>query len=139
MLGHCLVHNVPFEKIDAAQLPQRMAKLTGHTDTVSSLDVCDERKQLFSGSTDGTIKVWSWENGNFACVPPRPTPGPGWLEPCWLVHALDVRPAPRRPRARRRCVNTVQAGGPVECILVFAPFLFAGTAATSSPGAAQRK
>ena len=30
------------------------------------------------------------------------------------------------------CVNTVQAGGPVECILVFAPWLFAGTAATKA-------
>jgi hypothetical protein len=47
------------------QPPQRMGKLTGHTDTVTSLDVCDERKQLFSASTDGSIKVWSWENGNF--------------------------------------------------------------------------
>jgi len=81
------------------QPPQRMGKLTGHTDTVTSLDVCDERKQLFSASTDGSIKVWSWENGNFTCV------------------------------------NTVQAGGPVECVLVFAPFLFAGTAAVTANGA----
>ena len=53
---------------NATQLPQKMAKLTGHTDTVSSLDVCDERKQLFSGSNDGTVKVWSWDNGNFQCA-----------------------------------------------------------------------
>jgi len=78
------------------QLPQKMARLTGHADTVSSLDVSDERKQLFSGSTDGTVKVWSWDNGNF------------------------------------QCVNTVQAGGPVECVLVFAPWLFAGTAAVNN-------
>ena len=32
----------------------------------------------------------------------------------------------------RSCVNTVQAGGPVECILVFSPWLFAGTAGTTS-------
>lgn len=73
-----------------------MARLQGHTDTVSSLDVCHERNQLYSGSTDGTVKVWSWEGGNF------------------------------------NCVNTVQAGGPVECCLVFAPWLFAGTAQTGT-------
>lgn len=36
------------------------------------------------------------------------------------------------PMLVRSCVNTVQAGGPVECVLVFAPWLFAGTAATGN-------
>ena len=80
-------------KPSAAQLPNRHKVLQGHADTVSSIDVCDERMQFFSGSTDGTVRVWSWEGGDF------------------------------------NCVNTVQAGAPVECVLVFAPWLFAGTAA----------
>ena len=40
-------------------------KLTGHTGTVTSIDVSMDKSQFYSGSTDGTVKVWSWEGGNF--------------------------------------------------------------------------
>lgn len=71
-------------------------KLTGHTGTVTSIDVSMDKSQFYSGSTDGTVKVWSWEGGNF-----------------------DNK-------------VTVNAGGPVECVLVFYPWLFAGTTGTTS-------
>mmetsp|Transcript_30490 Transcript_30490/g.83568 ORF Transcript_30490/g.83568 Transcript_30490/m.83568 type:complete len:376 (-) Transcript_30490:391-1518(-) len=77
-----------------AELLKKQASLTGHTDTVSCLAVAEQRKQFFSGSQDGTVKVWSWESGF-------------------------------------QCAHTVNAGAPVECILSFDAWLFAGTAAVS--------
>ena len=79
-----------------AKLPTLVSKLSGHTATVTSLEVDMDRSQFFSGSTDGTVKVWSWEGGNF-------------------VEKV-----------------TVNAGGPVECVLVFHPWLFAGTTGTNT-------
>lgn len=85
--------------------PQQMAKLTGHNGTVSSLDVCDERKQLFSGSIDGTVKVWSWENGNFKCAPPDAT----------HVHAAArgatgaVHATPHTPRCQHEARTWIRA------------------------------
>ena len=102
-------------------LPKMVKKLSGHTGTVTSIDVSMDKSQFFSGSTDGSVKVWSWEGGNFECV-------------------LDstVSPLPfatvcnsRWPGLGRNKV-TVNAGGPVECVLVFYPWLFAGTTGTNS-------
>ncbi|KAG8470033.1 hypothetical protein KFE25_006488 [Diacronema lutheri] len=42
-----------------------MATLTGHRKTVSSLACSLKRQQLFSGSADGTIRIWGWPEGNF--------------------------------------------------------------------------
>ena len=50
------------------QLPKMVKKLNGHTGTVTSIDVSMDKSQFFSGSTDGSVKVWSWEGGNFECV-----------------------------------------------------------------------
>ena len=54
-------------KGQSANLPQKMAVLDqgaqGHQQTVTSIVVCEARKQFFSGSTDTTVKVWGWENG----------------------------------------------------------------------------
>ena len=50
-------------------MPMLRKKLTGHTDTVSSLDVCMERRQFYSGSNDGSVRVWQWsETGEFRCA-----------------------------------------------------------------------
>uniref|UniRef100_A0A7S3T905 Uncharacterized protein n=1 Tax=Emiliania huxleyi TaxID=2903 RepID=A0A7S3T905_EMIHU len=76
----------------ASTLPTQQAKLTGHTNTVSCMDVAEGRKQLFTGSSDGMVKLWSWEQSF-------------------------------------ECVHTVEAGAPVEAILVFDEWLFAGTQA----------
>mmetsp|Transcript_5368 Transcript_5368/g.16423 ORF Transcript_5368/g.16423 Transcript_5368/m.16423 type:complete len:395 (-) Transcript_5368:107-1291(-) len=73
-------------------LPTQQAKLMGHTATVSCIEVAEGRKQLFSGGSDGKVRLWSWEQ-NFECV-----------------HVVDV-------------------GAPVEAILVFDDWLFAGTQA----------
>jgi len=73
-------------------LPTQQAKLIGHKATVSCIDVAESRKQLISGSSDGLVRLWSWEQ-NFECV------------------------------------HTVEAGAPVEAILVFDDWLFAGTQA----------
>jgi WD40 repeat protein len=62
---------------------------------VSCLDVAESRKQLFSGSSDGRVRLWSWEQ-NFECV------------------------------------HVVEAGAPVEAILVFDDWLFAGTQAVGA-------
>lgn len=42
-----------------------MATLSGHRKTVSSLACSLKRQQLFSGSADGTIRIWGWPEGNF--------------------------------------------------------------------------
>jgi WD40 repeat protein len=46
----------------SAKLPIKQAVLTGHTDTVTCLAVCEAKKQFYSGSQDGTVKVWGWDN-----------------------------------------------------------------------------
>jgi WD40 repeat protein len=45
-----------------------LAVLKGHTSTVSCLacSLTPKRQQLFSGSADGTIRIWVWPEGNFA-------------------------------------------------------------------------
>ena len=80
----------------SATLPKNLKKLSGHTGTVTSIDVAMEKEQFFSGSADGSVKVWSWANASFENT------------------------------------VTVNAGGPVECVLVFYPWLFAGTTGTTS-------
>jgi WD40 repeat protein len=45
-----------------------LATLTGHTKTVSSLACSLKRQQLFSGSADGSIRIWGWPEGNFGQV-----------------------------------------------------------------------
>ena len=81
---------------DSAQsmLPSKQAVLNGHTDTVNCLAVSEAKSQLFSGSKDGTVRIWSWSNG---------------FE---LAHTLLV-------------------GAPVEALLLFDAWLFAGTAAVN--------
>ena len=78
----------------SSQLPTKQAVLQGHTQTVTCLAVRESAKQLFSGSMDGTVRVWSWEQ-------------------------------------QFQCVHTVNAAGPVETILVFDDWLFAGTSASN--------
>ena len=68
--------------------------LKGHQDTVNCLAVSEAKSQLFSGSKDGTVRIWSWSNG---------------FE---LAHTLMV-------------------GAPVEALLLFDAWLFAGTAAAN--------
>ena len=80
----------------SSSLPRKMTTLQGHQATVSCLWVDHEKSCLYSGANDNTVKIWTWEGGNFS-----------------LKHSVD-------------------AAGPVECILVFHPWLFAGTAATQS-------
>ena len=46
-----------------SQLPSKQATLKGHQDTVNCLAVSEAKSQLFSGSKDGTVKIWSWANG----------------------------------------------------------------------------
>ena len=36
---------------------------SGHQDTVAALAVSHARSQLFSGSGDGTVKIWDWSAG----------------------------------------------------------------------------
>ena len=81
---------------DSAQsmLPSKQAVLNGHQDTVNCLAVSEAKSQLFSGSKDGTVRIWSWSNG---------------FE---LAHTLLV-------------------GAPVEALLLFDAWLFAGTAAVN--------
>jgi len=81
---------------DSAQsmLPSKQAVLSGHQDTVNCLAVSEAKSQLFSGSKDGTVRIWSWANG---------------FE---LAHTLPV-------------------GAPVEALLLFDAWLFAGTAAAN--------
>ena len=81
---------------DSAQsvLPSKQAVLKGHQDTVNCLAVSEAKSQLFSGSKDGTVRIWSWSNG---------------FE---LAHTLMV-------------------GAPVEALLLFDAWLFAGTAAAN--------
>jgi len=75
-------------------LPSKQAVLKGHQDTVNCLAVSEAKSQLFSGSKDGTVRIWSWSNG---------------FE---LAHTLMV-------------------GAPVEALLLFDAWLFAGTAAAN--------
>ena len=70
-----------------------MTTLQGHQATVSCLWVDHEKSCLYSGANDNTVKIWTWEGGNFS-----------------LKH-----------------LSMPQVG-----ILVFHPWLFAGTAATQS-------
>ena len=73
-----------------ANLPTKQATLEGHTDTVTCLVVAEARKQFFSGSTDGSVKVWSWENGfQYAPVYPHPatTSAAPAEAPCTPAHA----------------------------------------------------
>lgn len=48
-------------------LPNKVSTLEGHQDTVAALAVSHARSQLFSGSGDGTVKIWDWSAG-FKCV-----------------------------------------------------------------------
>ena len=77
-----------------SMLPSKQAVLKGHQDTVNCLAVSEAKSQLFSGSKDGTVRIWSWSNG---------------FE---LAHTLPV-------------------GAPVEALLLFDAWLFAGTAAAA--------
>lgn len=45
-----------------------LATLSGHSGTVSSVVCSQERQQLFSGSLDGSIRIWGWPEGNFQQV-----------------------------------------------------------------------
>ena len=45
------------------QLPRMQIHVKGHQDTVNCLAVREAKSQLFSGSNDGTMKIWSWANG----------------------------------------------------------------------------
>uniref|UniRef100_A0A7S4BMP2 Guanine nucleotide-binding protein subunit beta-like protein n=1 Tax=Chrysotila carterae TaxID=13221 RepID=A0A7S4BMP2_CHRCT len=78
----------------AGSLPVKQGVLKEHTHTVTSMEVVEATKQLFSGSLDGTVRIWSWEE-SFTCV------------------------------------HTVNAGAPVEALLVFEDWLFAGCQALS--------
>ena len=84
-----------------SMLPSKQAVLKGHQDTVNCLAVSEAKSQLFSGSKDGTVRIWSWSNG---------------FE---LAHTLPV-------------------GAPVDALLLFDAWLFAGTAAVNG-GRACRK
>ena len=44
-------------------LPNKVSTLEGHQDTVAALAVSHARSQLFSGSGDGTVKIWDWSAG----------------------------------------------------------------------------
>ena len=44
-------------------LPNKVSTLEGHQDTVAALAVSQARSQLFSGSGDGTVKIWDWSAG----------------------------------------------------------------------------
>jgi len=68
------------------QMPLRQAKLEGHTSTVSCLAVHDEHKLLYSGSTDGTVRVWTWETGTFEEKIPGGIPAGGAIECLILQH-----------------------------------------------------
>lgn len=58
-----------------SQLPARQATLSGHTDTVTCLTVHEGKSQCFSGSKDGTIRIWGWANG-FECQHTLPVGAP---------------------------------------------------------------
>ena len=58
-----------------SQLPVRQATLSGHTDTVTCLTVSEAKSQCFSGSKDGTIRIWGWANG-FECQHTLPVGAP---------------------------------------------------------------
>jgi len=74
------------------QPPTRQAILTGHESTVTCLSVDEEHACLYSGSTDGTVRVWTWAAGGFA----------------------------------EKFAGGIPAGGAIECLLLFHPWLFAG-------------
>ena len=115
--------------------------------------------QLFTGSFDGTVRVWSCTTGQVggpwlrgllsatsvaspvvaacwgccdravACLlllpPPRSPPAPSTPGP---------PPPPLRPLPLAQCVSTVQVGGEVSCMLIFAGFLFVGLKTTAGTG-----
>lgn len=73
-----------------------VAELKGHTRKVTSVLMDESSGQLFTGSFDGTVRVWSCTTGE--------------------------------------CVSTVQVGGEVACMLVFAGFLFVGLKTKAGAG-----
>ncbi|EFN55265.1 hypothetical protein CHLNCDRAFT_134174 [Chlorella variabilis] len=73
-----------------------VAELKGHTRKVTSVLMDEATGQLFTGSHDGTVRVWSCTTG--------------------------------------QCTSTVQVGGEVACMLVFAGFLFVGIKTKAGAG-----
>lgn len=73
-----------------------VAELKGHTKKVTTVLMDEAGGQLFTGSHDGTVRVWSCTTG--------------------------------------QCVSTVQVGGEVACMLVFAGFLFVGLKTKAGAG-----
>jgi len=78
-------------------LPSMQFQLQGHTQTVSCVDVCVEQNKLFTGSTDGTIRLWNWANEwNCEQVVQAEAPVESLLvfDGCWLF--AGTQPAPPR-------------------------------------------
>lgn len=122
----------------AAADSRRYASNAGHTSTVSCLAVHDEHKLLYSGSTDGTVRV---------CIATL----------SWLIHMLTAGSLNAHSLALACCdvcspqvrvwtwetgtfeekiPGGIPAGGAIECLILQHPWLFAGLAATMpQPGA----
>lgn len=98
--------------------------LTGHRQTINCLACSQKRQQLFSGSSDGSVRIWGWPEGNFQQQGALEVGQPVnslMVEDDWLVAGMGKTGAPNVVRVWNMESNATQdlAGhdGPVYTIL----------------------